>query len=296
MKKPLLVSLICLVASAALLIWGFQSPGPVAEATPYHYVLIIENDTGSFLMQLRKGMQKAASMHNASFSVENALSNAPAQAGELATRGVSAVFLLLEKPGPLLESLALLKLPAIVIGQTVPGKTCVATDDAAAGAMLLERALSMASPSQVLVLTDETDPRSPARLAGMMEQNRSTIVTVLPWPQPLQTLARYPVWVATSGNLTHLLGMGRADGSLPAGSQVVGIDTGGDRVSDLEEGRVQGMIMDNPYTMGYLAMDIAPEVSNASMQPAFHPCDVTLIDLSNMYLIQNVKLVFPLLQ
>lgn len=296
MKKPLFISLICLVASAALLIWGFQSPGAPASAPQRQVTLLIENDTGSFLMQLRKGMQEAAPAWDVRITVEKALADPTAQALELAERGVDAALLLLQDPQPMLVALETAKIPALLIGQTVRGQVCVTGDDPACGEALLQRALALAEPSRVLWLTQDSDPRSLERTEGAKALLGRKGISLLPWPQSAETLSAFDAVVASTGAITQELAGLKSAGTLGPGVAVLGMDTGDNRVADLEEGRVQVMAMDSPYAMGYAAVGLTPSLIAGELAPSLHLCRITLVDPATMYLAENVKLVFPLLQ
>lgn len=296
MKKPLIIGLICLVASAALLIWGFQSPASPSSAPQRQVVLLIENDTGSFLMQLRKGMQEAASALDVRITVEKALPDPLAQVRALAEEGADAALLLLADPKPLLSALEEAKFPVVLIGQTVRGQVCVTGDDRACGEALVSRALALAEPSRVLWLTQDTDPRGLERTDGAMAQLKQKGIAILPWPQSPQTLASYGAVAASTQAITQELANLKSTGSLGPGVSVLGMDTGDSRVADLEDGHVQVMAMDSPYAMGYTAIGLIPSLVAQKLAPSLHLCRITLVDPSTMYLAENVKLVFPLLQ
>lgn len=296
MKKPLLISLVCLVASGALLIWGFQAPAAPALPKEVQVALLVESDTGSFLMQLRKGMQEAAAGQGMRLTVEKLLPDPESQARALAGRGISAALLLLEEPQPMLAALGEAGLPALVIGQIVPGQLCVTGDDGACGEALLARALTLAGPSRVLWLTQDGDTREKARTAGAKALLRQRGVASLPWPQEVQSLASFDVLVAPTEAVTQKLGALKRDGFLTEDVAIVGMDTGDTRVGDLEEGRIQVMAMDSPYAMGYIALGLVPGLMSGEMPPSVYTSAFTLVDPRNMYLAENVKLVFPLLQ
>ena len=59
-KKPFVLMAVCIAATVVLLAWGFAPGKPSADAAGPSLALIIESDTGAFLMQLRKGMSEAA--------------------------------------------------------------------------------------------------------------------------------------------------------------------------------------------------------------------------------------------
>lgn len=296
MKKPLLVSLVCLVASAALLIWGFQAPAAPAAPREIQVALLVESDTGSFLMQLRKGMQEAAASGSVQIAVQKLQPDPAAQARELAQRGTSAALLLLENPRPMLAALQEAGIPALLIGQLLRGQICVTGDDGACGQALLARALTLAEPSRVLWLREEEDPRGKERTAGAEALLRQSGVATLPWPQSLETLASFDVLVASTQAVTRGLSALKGNGSLPQKVALLGMDTGDSRVADLEEKRVQVMAIDSPYAMGYIALELVPGLLAGELPPSVHTSPLTLVDPENMYLAENVKLVFPLLQ
>ena len=68
-KHSWLLIAFCLTATVLLLIWGFGQSGASRQQEVPLYALVIENDTGPFLMQLRKGISDAAAMAGASLTV-----------------------------------------------------------------------------------------------------------------------------------------------------------------------------------------------------------------------------------
>ncbi len=296
MKKPVLVSLLCVLAVLALLVWGFRAQKVVSRPVEKQYVLLVESDTGSFLMQLRKGIQEAAALHNARVTVQNAHLPPLEMARQLADGGVSAAMLLLSQPEPMAEALSQAGIPAVVVTEALPQYLCVASDDFQAGAALMDRALALAEPSRILLITAEGDARAQSRAAGAQAQYQDQPVAVQHWLPggPLPTGDQ--VVIATNSALTHLLAAAKLDGDFSKDCQVLGVDTGDHRVSDLESGLVSALLMDNPYAMGYTAMTQAMLLSQGAASPTTHRLAVPLIDISNMYLMENVKMVFPLLQ
>lgn len=296
MKKPLLLCALCVALSAALLIWGLGSPPAQQPERQAHYVLIIENDTGTFLLQLRKGLEAAAGEQNARLSLEGAQADPAVQAQGLAAQGVDAVLLLLEDPTPLCAALKDCHIPRIVIGQRLQGEICVTAGDTAGGEALIARALSMAPPARILLITDPDDPRAVLRASGAQPLAQAKQVAEIAWPQAIDSLQGYDVLLACSSRATRALADAKAEGLLPPSILLVGVDTDDQRTVDLENGLVQAMLIDNPYAIGYLALGHARQATHNELGPSVHTCASTLIDPSNMYASENVKLVFPLLQ
>ena len=295
MRKPLLISLVCILGALALLLWGFNQAPAELDAAPSRYVLLIESDTGSFLMQLRKGMQEAAAAHGAYLAVQIVSPDAAAQAAELADAGFTAAILLLDDPAPMLEALKPKGIPALIVGQIVRGQVCIISDDEGAGLQLLQRALSLALPEQVLLLTDAADPRAMGRVAGAIELARHNSVLTLPWVGELP-IQPFRVMVGASAHITRQLAEAKAAGALSADCLILGVDTGDSRVQYLERGLVSAFTADNPYAMGYLAAEKARLLTMDQLSPSLFASSAPLIDIQNMYLHENVKLVFPLLQ
>jgi len=296
MKKPGVISLVCVLAAIAMFIWGFNLQPPEPVVSESRYALLIDNDTGAFLMQLRKGLQEAASIQGSRVSVQNLSANISAQAAELSASGVTAVILLLVHPEPMLLALAESGMPVVVVGQTINGQVCVTGDDSAAGQVLVERALSVAIPSRVLVIADEEDSRSRARMESIQDTLKHSRLQTLLWSEDVSIPTDFDVLVAMSRRSTRALADAMASGLLPNGCMILGVDTGDNRALDLEGGLVSGLVVDNPYAMGYIALEKARMLANGNLPPSLYACEMPLIDRQNMYLIENVKLVFPLLQ
>jgi len=296
MKKPGVISLACILAAIALFIWGFNLQHPEPEISENRYVLLIDNDTGAFLMQLRKGLQEAASIQGERVSVQSLSANVAAQAAEFSASSVTAVILLLVNPEPMLLALSETGVPVVVVGQAIDGYVCVTGNDAGAGLVLLDRALSMAAPSSVLIITDEEDPRSRVRVDSIQETLQQNQLLTLQWSDDVYIPAGFSVLVSMSRRSTRVLADGVASGTLPSDYHILGVDTGDNRALDLEGGLVSALVVDNPYAMGYIALEKARLLANGNLPTSLYTCEMPLIDRQNMYLNENVKLVFPLLQ
>lgn len=274
MKKQLLVSILCAAVAVALLIWGFGPGTPPPSSGGERYVLLIEDDTGTFLMQLQKGMREAANEAGAELVVENVGEYRPAEA--------DTVFLLLSSPAEWLSSYTG-SAAVTVIGACVPGRRCVRTDDEDAATRLMERALTLGG--SVCVVTDGEGVRGAVRREAALAVPGADGVKTAAVGEPLPDGTT--VAVGMSSRATQALAELKREGEYAG--QVLGVDTGDDRAVDLEDGSVLVMALDNPYAMGYVAvsqMAVSAEVSVPTL----------LAEVSNMYLPQNVKQVFPLLQ
>lgn len=296
MKKPLLISLLCVFASLGLLIWGFATPQDTpASATPY-YVLILQTDTGTFFMQLRKGLQDAATEYGARILIEPAEPNPAEQAKRIAADGAHGVLLWLEEPAALQAALRQENLACISIGQPISGESCILPDDEMAGKLLMQRALLLSPNGRIALLRQPSSHRAAALEKGALQAAEQAELTLLPWPLNLPSLSTYDVLIASDASITQALAEGKQNGTLPKSTLLVGVDAGESSVYHLEEGHVHALTMNSSYAMGYRALNQLRFASTSSKESSPIYCPPSLIDLQNMYLDENVKLVFPLLQ
>ncbi len=295
MRKPILIAIVCVAASLCLLFFGFTFSAPKTETPSPSYALLIQDDTGTFLMQLRKGMQEAAAAQGARLAVETLSTDLTAQAQALADQGITGALLWMDDPRPMVTACEEAQLPCIVIGQEIRGQICVLSEDSWAGFLLMERAYALREDGQSIgLIAQEDDLHAKDRISGAHTLIQRSPVKVLPWPQEASALEAYDVLVAFTGEATAALADMKAAGLLAPGCQVLGVDTGDRRTEDLESGSVQAMIFDNPYAMGYMSIEKAKDLETLS--PSVHTCTPSLIDTETMYLMENVKQVFPLLQ
>ncbi|MEG0639788.1 MAG: hypothetical protein RR824_07070 [Clostridia bacterium] len=297
MKKPILIAAVCMLAAASLFFWGFKNPSDQVNSPSLRYVMIADSDTGTFFMQLRKGMQDAAREQNANFMVQTAHGEIAQQVASIKAQGTNCVLLLLDKPENWLKELSKAELPAVVIGQSVEGQTCVTTDDAATGDALITRALALTegfSQARILVATDEQNERVKLLCEGMHLDKHKESVTLLEGVRESSELEGYQVIVAATESLTARISALRAGGLLSQ-CMILGVDTGDKRVSDLENGYVEALAFENPYALGYIALTRAAKSAIAAKAELFR-CPGVLVDVQSMYDAENVKAVFPLLQ
>ena len=290
MKRPIIISVVCVAAAVLLLLWGFGQTAPEAGGEAERYALVIRDDTGTFLMQLRKGMQAAADEAGVSLSVIGP--------GDLSTSSKYIALMVLAG----VDSPRLSEFPTLYIGQTMKDAWCVLHGDSGTGVRLMERALALAPPGQTVLLVDGGNARAAAR-SGAAEAFAGTHgVQVMDYDTDGFTLPpNCAAAVAASPRATQALAAMKRSGTFDGA--VLGVDTGDSRVADLEDGAVTVMALDNPYAMGYLALRKAREgvaLTAEQLSAGYSPdpivVDALLADQQNMYLPENVKQVFPLLQ
>lgn len=273
-KHSWLLIAFCLTATVLLLIWGFGQGGSSPEQDAPLYALVIETDTGSFLMQLRKGIGDAAAMAGASLTVVSRDDPLPDR--------TQAVLLWLDSPQAWVDSHPT-SLPVYVIDGRARGCPSISMDDKAAVIALLNRAQKLSAP--LAVVTDGDSTRSlrrstqAAALADMYDCDLMDYQPGMAWPAGYQTV------VALSGRATAALAAQSENRTL------LGFDTGDSRATLLENGSVHTMALDKPYALGGLAVQAAQAKSDGDATVT-----ALLADKQNMYLPENVKQVFPLLQ
>lgn len=75
--------------------------------------------------------------------------------------------------------------------------------------------------------------------------------------------------------------------------KVIGFDSIPEEVSYMENGTIQALVIQKPFSMGYLGVKYAYEAIQGKTIPARVDTDSAVIDIDNMYLPENQKLVFP---
>ncbi|MFF2482987.1 substrate-binding domain-containing protein [Paenibacillus sp. NPDC058071] len=96
-------------------------------------------------------------------------------------------------------------------------------------------------------------------------------------------------------NEMSTVGVGKAIRELGSAGKVklVGFDSSLDEVKLLEEGILQGTIVQKPYNMGYLSVKSAVKAINGERIPKVINTELVVINKQNMYTEQNQKLLFP---
>lgn len=75
--------------------------------------------------------------------------------------------------------------------------------------------------------------------------------------------------------------------------KVIGFDSTPEEVSFMEKGVIQSLVIQNPFSMGYLGIKYALDAINDKAFPKRIYTDSKVIDKNNMYQPENQKLVFP---
>lgn len=75
--------------------------------------------------------------------------------------------------------------------------------------------------------------------------------------------------------------------------KIIGFDSTPEEISFMEKGVIQSLVIQNPFNMGYLGVKHAVDAINNVKVPKTINTGSEVIDLENMYLPENQKLVFP---
>lgn len=118
-----------------------------------------------------------------------------------------------------------------------------------------------------------------------------------PKQNTIEMLAEHPgINAIATFNEWTTLGVGAALTELEAAPEsyaVVGFDTNVISIGQLEDGILDGLIVQNPFAMGYLGVQQAIEHKKNTKQEPFLDTGTAVITAENMYNPENQKLLFP---
>lgn len=112
----------------------------------------------------------------------------------------------------------------------------------------------------------------------------------------LSLLEKYPDINLVAGlNEYSAVGAARAikDQNLKGKIKVFGTDSSLEEIQLLEEGIFEGIIIQNPFKMGYMGVEAAVKILKGEEVPAFIDAGCELITKDNLYTEENQKLLFP---
>lgn len=305
MKKTVAIVALCLLASALLMVWGAREVPAGDEGPAARYVLLLEEDSGTAIMQLKQGAQTAASELGAEWSTQVAEQREPpaealvAMASRLVEEGVSGLVLSPSAP----ETVAAVReiagargIPVVCVGADAPGADAsVLTDPAAEGRLLVEACLAAPSVAadQVTVLMAD-DAVCHARLEGIRALLTPAAILVEDADGAARALSALPQGtpvLVLDAQLALAAAQSHGDALL-----LWGVDPGDDRVPLLAAGQLQGIVVEMPYAQGYQAVMALDGLRQGQPVPQTVHSASRLVTRQTMYLSENVKLMFPLLQ
>ena len=112
----------------------------------------------------------------------------------------------------------------------------------------------------------------------------------------IELMEQYPdISIVAGLNEYSAVGAARAikDMKMENRIKVVGIDSSLEEIQLLEEGIFEGIIVQNPYKMGYLGMEAAIDLLNGEKISKKIDSGCELITKDNLYTEENQKLLFP---
>jgi hypothetical protein len=296
-KRVMTLSVVCLLACAGLLIWGFanstaqQPQGDIPEV-----LLLVADDTGSFPMQLKKGLQEAVQSLGGRLSVET-LAAVPPNAPDEAFLPYDAVYLLTADPKALLDRLSGLAIPAILLNEEIRGENGVIFGEEEGALQLGLMALGQKYSGSLHILVDQDDPRQSLRLKGLMTafEGHEMLLHAPGSVQPKQLQNAVCIF-ALSGRMMEQAAAWKAAGVLPLNLPLYGFEGEDSRVRLMEEGLVQAVAVSSPYAMGYTAGNMLRLMQNGELKPSVSLVSLRLVTPETLYDADNVKEMFPLLQ
>ena len=321
MKKHVIVSILCIALAALALFWGLT---PVVstrtQVTGGTVALLLDTDIGAGALQMKQGAKQAAREQKvdlitatADYSGDAAQSQADLMM-QLLNNNVMALILVPVQGADLttpLQEAERRKVPVLTLGEApiTGGSDCIiSANHQEAGALAAKAMIErMTKPGRLLLVTgDDADVAAGLRKTGAMPvlSAEADLRVVAETPlegktadDVLSLLAAYPqvngILVLTgSGTETCALAMGRTQTDIP----LVGMDCGQNRNLYLESGQVDAMVLGMPFAMGYLGVQFSIAALSGQSVPGWYYTESRVIDRENMYLPENQKLAFPLLQ
>lgn len=286
MRRVTTLSLCCLLAAVGLMLWGFaftDRPGQAQQ--PGYSLLLVEEDTGSELYQLSRGLRESLSRHGGRSLRIARLADQPLDAASPLLSGAEGIFLLAGEPALLLQPLKALDRPVTVLMQAVEGEHCVLADDALGGRLLGGLAKGLPE-GRLLVIGEPADPLQALRLQGIEAGLAGRGYGLVPPPMLTQDMLRGAAGVlCLSGEYLEQAAalLGGLSDDRPA---LYGFDAADSRVRLMEAGLLTAVTAQSPYALGFVA---GQGVEGIRLVPP------RLVAAEDLYLAENVQLMFPLL-
>ena len=321
MKKHVVVSILCVALAALALVWGLSPVAGVRTQVAVGTVaLLLDTDIGAGALQMKQGAKQAAREQKvelltatADYSADAAKSQAELMT-QLLERNVRALLLVpvqgADLSGPLAEA-ERRKVPVLTLWETpiAGGTACtISANHEEAGALAAKALIDrLKKPGRVLlILGDEADMAAGLRKKGAtpildgspdLQVVAESSLTGKTADDVLALLAANPqvngiLALTGAGTETCALALGRRGTDIP----LVGMDCGQNRNLYLESGQVDAMVLGMPFAMGYLGVQFVMQALSGRDIPGWYYTESRVIDRENMYLPENQKLAFPLLQ
>lgn len=287
MKRTVAIALTLLVIVALMVLWGAEPIQRSTVADEKILLLLTNDDTGWFFLQLWEGAQAACQNQGALLRTLVISSDSlPAQLGSISA-DAALVFVSQEEDRAMVQHF--LQENAIPYRMILDGDEGTIHMDERGGAMQLARIIP-SNHTLVSVYTDEDAAVSERMLGALDYMGDRAPVKVTPGEALPASLHFARACLALDAEATRYIVDAKERGLLPASLLLFGYDTVETRVKDLESGTVYAMLMPEPYTLGYNG-------ALASMTGQMRPSPLgRVITKRTMFLSRNVRLVFPLIQ
>ncbi len=279
MKRVMGTSLLLILAALCVMRLGLRARVEPAAAAQRPILLLTQEDTGAYFMQLRQGIQKALEERNCTLTTQIVDSAAiPDSLWSGLEYGGALIYIQDESlRRAALRSVGQQGMRAALIDAHEKGFPSVETD----GQKLAELASSAsASAERVLCLGGGESLRKTAKSVFRSRWLEAEAVD--------PKAARCAV-VAMDDETAARLVRERAGGLWP--HPLILVNPGENAAAWLESGQVQAVILPSPYATGYIAASRA--LWNESGERYRAPAFIVTPDI--MYDAQNVKRIFPLL-
>ncbi len=321
MKRNTWLALLCVVLAAVILWWGFSPKQNMETKTVGTTIaLILDTDIGFSALQLKQGVKQAAKERGL-----DTLISAPDYAGsqvisqadlilESLEEGAKAILLVPsrnENVTEALETAAELGVPVLSLRETLDAQQIVCTisdDHQNAGAMAARALLDRLGPSggTLLVLGEEGGNTFALTLKGakqvLGEWGEGPVMYQI--AQSGEELPNIPEIIEAHPEITGILCLtgeytetaAKVMSRIKQDLVLVGMDCGQNRTTYLEKKQVDAMVLGMPFAMGYLGVQFALDRLNGKTLPVNYYTESRVIDSDNMYLPENQKLAFPMVQ
>lgn len=292
MRRVMALALFCVFLALFLIIWGFGASNDIQKISAIpRAVLLVESDTGTYLMQLRKGLQEALQERNGQLSVE-LLDDVSLDDYRSFDSGLSVIYLLSEHADDYIEALHKKDIPLVILGMDIRGEVCVVPDEEGGGRLAGQYLAKLIPDSSLSIVMDDKEPLQQLRLKGLISSLGEQAYTSYSYQEINKELLNNSsaVLVLSQTALSRVVKLRQKDG--PA---VFGFDGDDSRVRLMEEGKIEGIVADDPYAMGYIAGSLLDTIRLGEFKPSLHKSPMRLVTAQTLYDAANVKLMFPLL-
>lgn len=315
------IAALAAVVAAVLLFYNWYVTKQKKEEAPKKVIMVskIIDEKSDFWVQLYDGAKMAASEWGVELQIVGAQKETDVEAQErLVKQAVAqnpdAILLV---PASRVESREMIELiqqkgiPLVLVDSDVEGEhnaTVVGTDNVAAGRLQGEYIAGMLEEGDQIAVISHVKDSSTARereqgvREGLGEFEKNIVEVVYcnsdydkAYELMDELLKKYPgIDIVAGLNEYSAVGAARAiiDNGVDHRIQVVGFDSSIEEIKLLERGLFEGIVIQNPYTMGYLAVEQAIHILNGEETAQFVDSGSKLITREEVHSEENQKVLF----